>query len=175
VAAGDAATVRGILTSTFDDATALFLYKFRGAVVAIPPGAGACGWRVAVCAHKNFRRMMKYLCLAYGDEKDWNALAKSEQDELLAQDEVLRRRGGLMAAVQTPVTTVRAWDGTPTITEGAFAISGVPLAGFCIIEADDLNEVIHLVAQTPCARAKGAIEVRQILAINDFEVMNAPD
>ena len=23
---------------------------------------------------------MKYLCLAYGDEKDWKALSKSEQD-----------------------------------------------------------------------------------------------
>ncbi|MGI8899046.1 MAG: hypothetical protein ACR2IB_11715 [Pyrinomonadaceae bacterium] len=32
---------------------------------------------------------MKYLCLAYGDEKDWKVLSKSEQDELLAQDQVL--------------------------------------------------------------------------------------
>jgi hypothetical protein len=40
---------------------------------------------------------MKYLCLAYGDEKDWNALTKSEQDDLLAQDEVIRERGALMA------------------------------------------------------------------------------
>ena len=30
---------------------------------------------------------MKYLALAYGDEKDWQALTKSEQDALLAQDE----------------------------------------------------------------------------------------
>jgi hypothetical protein len=118
---------------------------------------------------------MKYLCLAYGDEKDWNALPKREQDELLAQDEVLRRRGVLMGAAETSVTTVRAWDGTPTITKGPFADSKVPLAGFCVIEAADLDEVISLVAQTPCARAKGAIEVRQILAINDFKVLNAPD
>lgn len=32
---------------------------------------------------------MKYLCLAYGAEKDWHALTKSEQDPLLAQDEVV--------------------------------------------------------------------------------------
>lgn len=31
---------------------------------------------------------MKYLCLAYGDENDWHALTKREQDALLAQDEV---------------------------------------------------------------------------------------
>jgi hypothetical protein len=44
---------------------------------------------------------MKFLCLAYGSEKDWNSLNKSEQDTLLAQDEVLRKRGTLMAAVRT--------------------------------------------------------------------------
>jgi hypothetical protein len=112
---------------------------------------------------------MKYLCLAYGDEKDWIALSKSEQDELLAQDEVIRRRGALMAAVRLTVTTVRAWDGTPKTTEGPFAESRAPLAGFSIIEADSLDEVVQLVAGTPCARAKGAIEIRPILAINDGE------
>ena len=110
---------------------------------------------------------MKYLCLACGDEKDWNALTKSEQEALLAQDEVLRKRGDLVAAVQATVTTVRAWDGIPTTTDSAFAGSRVPLAGFCIIEAADLNEVVRLVARTPCARAKGAIEVRPITEIND--------
>ena len=73
---------------------------------------------------------MKFLCLAYGDEKDWNVLTKKEQDEMLAQDEVLRKRGALMAAVQTTTTTVRAWAGKPTTTDGAFADSEVPLAGF---------------------------------------------
>ena len=110
---------------------------------------------------------MKFLCLAYGDEKDWNVLTKKEQDEMLAQDELVRKRGALMAAVRTATTTVRAWDGKPTTTEGAFADSKAPLAGFSIIEAADLDEVIRLVAGTPCARAKGAIEIRPITAIND--------
>ena len=114
---------------------------------------------------------MKYLCLAYGDEKDWNVLTKKEQDDMLAQDEVVRKRGAVMAAVQTTVTTVRAWDGTPTTTNRAFADSKAPLAGFSIIEAADLDEVIRLVAGTPCARAKGAIEIRPIMAINDFELI----
>ena len=113
-------------------------------------------------------RTMKFLCLAYGAEKDWNDLSKSEQDTLLVQDEAIRKRGTLMAAVRTSATTVRAWDGTPTITEGSFTDTTVPLAGFSVIEADDINEVIRLVANTPCARAKGAIEIRPILVINDF-------
>lgn len=101
---------------------------------------------------------MKYLCLAYGDEKDWTVLTKSEQQELLAQDQVLIRRGDLVAAVQT-ATTVRAPKGKVAITDGPFAEGEVPLAGFSFIEARDLNEVIELVSKTPCARAGGAIEV----------------
>jgi hypothetical protein len=112
---------------------------------------------------------MKYLCLAYGAEKDWLALSKSEQDALLAQDEVLRKRGALVAAVQTRVTSVRAWDGTPTTSDGALASCSAPLAGFSIIEAANVDEVVRLVAKTPCARARGWIEIRPILAINDDE------
>ena len=36
----------------------------------------------------------------------------------------------------------------------------LPLAGFSIIEAETIEEVIQLVANTPCARARGAIEIR---------------
>ena len=46
----------------------------------------------------------------------------------------------------------------------AFADWKVPLAGFSVIEAD---EVVKLVGGTPCAPAKGAIEIRPIIAIND--------
>jgi hypothetical protein len=112
---------------------------------------------------------MRYLVLAYGAEKDWDALTQSEQQALLAQDDVLRKRGDLVAAVEPATTNVRAWDGTPTTCEGPFASSPAPLAGFGIIEAASLEEVVQLVAQTPCARAKGAVEVRRILAMNDGE------
>jgi hypothetical protein len=110
---------------------------------------------------------MKFLVLAYGAEEDWKALSKAEQDALLAQDEVLRRRGSLVAAVERNVTTVRAWDGTPDVTHGPFATPRVPLAGFGVIEAADLDEAIRLVTDTPCARARGAVELRPIFAMND--------
>jgi len=110
---------------------------------------------------------MKYLCLAYGAEADWKALSPAEQQALLAQDESLRKQGALMSAVETRVVTVRAWNGAPEVTEGAFAQPRVPLAGFSVIEADDVSELIERVAQTPCARAKGAIEIRPIRVINE--------
>ena len=112
---------------------------------------------------------MKFLCLAYGAEKDWQALSKREQEALLAQDEVIRNRGALMAAVETHVVTVRAWNGTTEVMQGSMTELHAPLAGFSIIEANDLHEVIELVAKTPCARVKGAIEIRPIMFINDEE------
>jgi hypothetical protein len=115
---------------------------------------------------------MRYLCLAYGAEADWKALSKAEQGVLLEQDDVLRQRGALMAAVETSIATVRAWDGTPHVKHAPFTSSAAPLAGFSVIEADSLDEVVRLVADTPCARAKGAIEIRPILAINDFKLVS---
>jgi hypothetical protein len=110
---------------------------------------------------------MKYLVLAYGNEKEWNALTKDEQNKLLSQDEVLGKRGDTVAAVQPDAIVLRAWDGTPTTAKGPFAVSKEPLAGFGIIDAADMDEVIRLVSNTPCARAKGAVEIRAIAAIND--------
>ncbi len=112
---------------------------------------------------------MKYLVLAYGHERDWQALSKREQDELLAQDQVLRDRGDLVAALEGPATTVRAWDGSPLASEGPFGVAPLPLAGFGIIEAADLEEAVRLVAGTPCAQARGAVELRPVA------VMNLPD
>jgi hypothetical protein len=110
---------------------------------------------------------MKFLCLAYGDEKDWQALPKKEQDALLAQDKALREKGALMGAVEPKVRTVRAWDGITATSDHAFAEGRAPLAGFSIIEADSLEQVIQMVARTPCARAKGAIEIHPIAILNE--------
>jgi hypothetical protein len=101
---------------------------------------------------------MRFLVLAYGDEKDWKALSQREQEELLAQDEVLRRRGDTVEAVERGVT-VQAWDLTAPVKDGPVARGPAPLAGFGVIEAGDLDEAVKLVQRTPCAVARGAVEV----------------
>lgn len=113
---------------------------------------------------------MKYLCLAYGDEKDWHALSQGERDSLLAQDEVLRERGDLVAAVGRKATVLRAWNGKPETTDGPLADAGLPLADFGVIEAASLDEAIRLLADTPCARAKGAVEIRPIAVMNEAQL-----
>jgi hypothetical protein len=46
---------------------------------------------------------VKYLCLAYGSERDWKALSEKEQNELLDQDESFETGevgGNLLTAIQ---------------------------------------------------------------------------
>ena len=105
---------------------------------------------------------MRFLCLAYGDEKDWLALSDDQRAELLAQDDVLRARGALVSPLGEG-TVVSTRDGQVTTTLGPFATARAPLVGASIIDADDLDEAVQLVAWTPCAVAGGAIEVRPLL------------
>ena len=103
---------------------------------------------------------MKFLCLAYGDERKWNALPKSTRDALRAQDDLLRSRGDLVAEALAP-TTVRFAGGHGQASDGTFGRAPLPLAGFYVIEARDMDEAIGLLSQTPCAHA-GAYEIRPL-------------
>ena len=105
---------------------------------------------------------MRFLCLAYGREEDWLALSDAQREELLVQDEVLRQQGDFVAVLGEP-TVVRSWEGSPQTSPEPFATGPAPLVGFSIIEAADVDEVVRLVAGTPCAVARGAIEVRPLI------------
>lgn len=102
---------------------------------------------------------MKFLCLAYGDEEGWCALSETEKKEVLAQDEVIRSRGDFMTSVKPEVITIRNWDKNLKVESSPGFDAGLPLAGFSIIEAENAEEVIALVANSPCARAKGYIQI----------------
>lgn len=103
---------------------------------------------------------MKFLCLAYGDEDGWNSLSEDDKQEVQSHDQVIRDRGNLMSAVRPTVTSVRNRDKKLEITNEGYAQHDLPLAGFSVIEAESLDEVIELVSNTPCARARGVIEIR---------------
>jgi hypothetical protein len=44
-------------------------------------------------------------------------------------------------------------------SDGPFLRSDLPIAGFAVIEAADLEEAVRLVSGTPCAVANGVVEV----------------
>jgi hypothetical protein len=115
---------------------------------------------------------MKYLCMVFYDEKNLNALSESElqalDDESLAYDESLRKRGNLLAAQALEsvhaATTVRARGGKVSVTDGPFAETNEQIGGFILIEAQDLNEAILLASKIPAIRL-GGIEVRPVKAL----------
>ena len=113
---------------------------------------------------------MRYVFLAYGDEKQLEALSTSERDalgnECVANDEVLRKSGHLLAVqgLQSSCTaaTVRVQNGKVSVTNGPFAETKEQLIGIFTINARDLNEAIRVASTMPQARG-GPIEVRPIL------------
>jgi hypothetical protein len=45
------------------------------------------------------------------------------------------------------------------IERGAFLRSNLPIAGFAVFDTEDLDAAIERVSQTPCAVARGVVEV----------------
>ena len=112
---------------------------------------------------------MRYVCLAYEEEKNLKSLSRAEWDalrsETMAYLDTLRKGGHLIAthalkSVQT-ATTVRVRDGSLSLTDGPFAETKEQLGGFFLIEANDLHEATRLAGKWPSARI-GSIEVRPI-------------
>ncbi len=110
---------------------------------------------------------MKYLCLVYGEER---ALAGMRDDHCLEYDEALRKSGHCIASeALQPVhtaTTVRVRNGKLLVTDGPFSETKECLAGFYLVEANDLDEAIQLAAKIPPAEV-GSIEVRPIRGIRE--------
>lgn len=112
---------------------------------------------------------MKYLCLAYEEERVLDALTREQWDalrkETLDYVDELQRSGRLiithaLQGVRT-ATTVRVRQGRMAATDGPFAETKESLGGFFLIEARDLNEAIQVASKWPSARL-GSIEVRPI-------------
>ena len=115
------------------------------------------------------RRTLKFLCLAYEEERKLNDLSRGEWDalrsETLAYVETLKNSGHLVLtnALQSArkAATVQVRSGKRLVIDGPFAETKEQLGGFFLIEAQDMNEAIELASQWPSARL-GSIEVRPI-------------
>jgi len=117
---------------------------------------------------------MRYLCLAYYDEKKFDALPKPEVDALVrkckAHDQELHDSGHLvLVASLGPTrssTSIRPRGGKPWMTDGPFAEAKEQIGAFFILEANDLNEAIRVASKHPAAylgeQVGWGIEVRPI-------------
>jgi hypothetical protein len=113
---------------------------------------------------------MKYLCLAYEEERTLGDLSADEWRALRAETleyvETLRRSGHLLEArplqSATQASMVRIRDGDLTVTDGPFAETKEQIGGYFLIEADGFDEALRVAAGWPSARI-GSIEVRPVL------------
>jgi len=97
--------------------------------------------------------------IGYGDREGYDRTPAAVRDAAHAHDAELQKAGVLMGIAGAPVQ-VRNPDAAGVETaDGAFMTSSLPVAGFAIIEADDLAQAIDMVSRTPCAVAHGVVEV----------------
>ncbi|HUL67493.1 MAG TPA: YciI family protein [Burkholderiaceae bacterium] len=101
----------------------------------------------------------KFITVGYGDEKGYERTDPSVRDAAHAHDERMRAGGALIGAAGTPVQVRNHDSASMQTTAGPYMRSNLPIAGFAVIEAKDLNEAITLVSKTPCAVAHGVVEV----------------
>ncbi|MDB5527379.1 MAG: hypothetical protein JWR51_482 [Devosia sp.] len=103
--------------------------------------------------------MPKFITIGYGDREGYDQTPVAVRDAAHAHDLKLLQRGALIGVAGNPVQ-VRNHDAAGVnTTEGAFMVSSLPVAGFAIIEAADLQEAIGIVSKVPCAVAHGVVEV----------------
>jgi len=103
--------------------------------------------------------MPKFVTIGYGDEAGYNRTAPAVRDAAHAHDEKLRASGVVMGIAGRPVQVRNPDAASRSTQEGPFMQAALPVAGFAIIEAATLEAAIALVAQSPCAVARGVVEV----------------
>ena len=110
---------------------------------------------------------MKYICLGYLDENNWETMSESERnalvDECFAYDDLLRKNGHFVGgeALQTPrnATTLRWKSGKLSITDGPYAETKEQLGGILVLDARDLNHAVQLMSRHPGVKV-GPWEIR---------------
>lgn len=103
--------------------------------------------------------MPKFITIGYGDQAGYDRTPQPIKDAAHDQDAKLISEGALMGIAGAPVQ-VRNPEGAGLVTsEGPFMKAALPVAGFAVIEAADLDDAVRKVSNVPCAVAYGVVEV----------------
>jgi hypothetical protein len=103
--------------------------------------------------------MAKFVTIGYGDQAGYDRTHAKVRNAAHAHDADLKARGAIIGMAGGPVQVRNHDDAGVKTGSGAFLKSELPIAGFALIEAEDLDEAIALVSKTPCAVAHGVVEV----------------
>lgn len=110
---------------------------------------------------------MKFICLGYFDENQWNEMPASEQEKFMetcfAYDDELRRGkhflGGEALGPAANAVTLKVKNGSVDVIDGPFSETKEVLGGILLLEANDLNHAISLMSKHPGLKA-GPFEIR---------------
>ena len=112
--------------------------------------------------------MSQYMLLLYATEVEGEALAERESEIPTIWSELNRslEQAGLLVAAgrlhpTTTATTVSAISGETELTDGPFAITKEALAGYYLIEAENLDQALGVAKRIPLIRY-GRVEVRPV-------------
>ncbi|GAA0222053.1 YciI family protein [Saccharothrix mutabilis subsp. mutabilis] len=121
---------------------------------------------------------MKYVILIYGNPESraiWDNLPADERarglEDYQRLDEDLADSGELVVSealadhAQTRRLVVR--DGQKTTTDGPFAEAKELLAGFYLVDVENIDRAVEIAWRVPEARL-GLVEVRPVMTLNDF-------
>ncbi len=112
---------------------------------------------------------MRYALLICTDETAMLAAGPEETAAMMAEydafnEEMGRRgvlRGGERLRPTTDATSVRVVGGDVVVSDGPFAETKEQMAGFYLVECQDLDEAIEVASKLPAAK-HGTVEVRPI-------------
>ena len=112
--------------------------------------------------------MSQYMLLLYADEVEGDELVEREAEIptiWLELNRSLEEAGLLVAAGRlhptTTATTLSAISGEMELTDGPFAITKEALAGYYLIEAENLDQALGVARRIPLIRY-GHVEVRPV-------------
>ena len=115
---------------------------------------------------------MKYLLLCHHDERSWNKLSESEQQQHMGEATQLVRQlkshGQYLASAPlyptSTATSVRVRTGKSIVTDGPYAETHEQLGGFYLIDVENVDEAISIAERHPGARV-GTVAVRQVMEL----------
>ena len=117
---------------------------------------------------------MRYMMLIYSKEVPGGHTPEEDQQVRNAHWSVMQeatRKGVLLGAEPlaptSTATTVRMQSGATLITDGPFAETKEQLAGYYILECENLDEAIEWAGKIPtgCQGGEGCIEIRPMPGI----------
>jgi hypothetical protein len=108
--------------------------------------------------------MPTFLTIGYGDQAGYDSTDDSVKARAHKQDDWLVERGAIIGIAGTPLQVRNHGASGVQTQDGAYLRSELPIAGFALIEAENIQEAISLVSEVPCAVANGVVEIWPLLS-----------